>query len=137
MNSLLPTPECRSYQIPPPLPENQTLSAWPGLDPAALPDMRIVENSNERVIYIQVTGFRKTQLKVRIMEQLLFVEGYSDDSTYLSGIGPSFQRTFALPSRSKTAAITARFLDEILEIKIPKQAVLGWLNTQAPPYNKH
>jgi HSP20 family protein len=93
-----------------------------------VPRVDVFENENDYQVHVAVPGMKKEDFTLNVKENLLTVSGerklmnekteknfYSVETQY-----GTFSRSFSLPEHINAEAITARYVDGILEIKLPK-----------------
>lgn len=93
------------------------------------PFIDVVDTGSEVIVYAEIPGCKKEDLKINIVEGNLILSGerkqveVSSDASVLKNERPigSFSRTFNLPEHIDTEKIIAKYDNGVLEIHLPKQ----------------
>ncbi|MGZ5148288.1 MAG: Hsp20/alpha crystallin family protein [Burkholderiales bacterium] len=92
-----------------------------------LPNADIYETTNELKVVLEMPGIEKSQVDVRVEDDILHVEGRIDLSKY-SGLQPlyteynigHYARSFQLSSKIDQNKIAAEMNDGVLSLTLPK-----------------
>ncbi len=98
-----------------------------------LPACEIVDGEKAFVVTLDVPGFQKENIELELKDRHLHVWGQrvARERTEPERVlrqerrFGKFHRTFALPEGIDEEQVTARFLEGVLEITLPKMAVVG------------
>lgn len=113
---------------------NQALSdspnRWASEDAfgAWAPPVDIFESGDDLLIRAELPGLRREDIDVRVEENTLVLRGerqvdneINDAKTYRQErVFGAFSRRFALPTSVDPTRITARYVDGLLEVRLPK-----------------
>lgn len=92
------------------------------------PAIDLVESGEEYVLRADLPGLAAADVRVEIDENVLTISGERSSEAESSGDGyrrieratGSFARSLTLPAGIEATAITARFSDGVLEVRIPR-----------------
>lgn len=93
------------------------------------PYIDVVDTGNEVIVYAEIPGCKKEDLKINVVEGNLVLSGerkpveVPSDVSFLKNERPSgtFSRTFNLPEHIDTEKISAKYDNGVLEIHLPKR----------------
>jgi len=91
-----------------------------------LPFVNIVELENEFIIFVDVPGMKKSDIKLRLEKYNLIIEGertmkYEDKDFHINEIRTGkFIRSFSLPDGVNIDGLKSRLENGLLEIRIPR-----------------
>jgi HSP20 family protein len=100
-----------------------------GKDDRYTPAINIAENEKRYKIEMGLPGFNKDNFQIDIERDCLFVRGVSEkgkshvkeEYTRQEFNVESFEKTFQLPRHIDQEKISAKFIDGMLEIELPKK----------------
>ncbi|HZD54951.1 MAG TPA: Hsp20/alpha crystallin family protein [Candidatus Aquicultoraceae bacterium] len=93
------------------------------------PAVDIYENNDSVVVKAELPGVNKDQISVEVKDGILSLRGerkfekevQEENYHRVERSYGSFQRSFSLPVSVDQEKVTARFLDGVLEVKLPKK----------------
>src|ERR1041385_7263042 len=92
------------------------------------PPVDVAEETDKIVVKVEVPGMNENDLKINFEDGLLTISGErqferKDDRNYhrIERTYGSFVRTFSLPRSVDANAITASYVNGVLEVEIPKR----------------
>jgi len=96
---------------------------------AWIPNVDIKETSDDILLYAELPGLKKEDIKITVRDKVLSISGdkvqpdAEKNETFhrLERVYGNFCRQFALPALVETARISAVFVDGVLKLTLPKQ----------------
>jgi HSP20 family protein len=96
---------------------------------AWIPNVDIKETSDDILLYAELPGLQKENIKITVRDKVLSISGdkvqpdAEKNETFhrLERVYGNFCRQFALPALVETAKISAVFVDGVLKLTLPKQ----------------
>jgi len=96
---------------------------------AWIPNVDIKETSNDILLYAELPGLKKENIKITVRDKVLSISGdkvqpdAEKNETFhrLERVYGNFCRQFELPALVETAKISAMFVDGMLKLTLPKQ----------------
>ena len=93
---------------------------------ANFPQVDILQSIHEIVVLINLPGVRKEDVQLSIAENCLYIKGKVDalftemNSILSERFAGEFERTIKLPENASAAKISAKFINGLLEVHIPR-----------------
>jgi HSP20 family protein len=108
--------------------------------PAFLPPIAVWESQSEVIVYIDVPGVERDRIEVAVQNNVLTIAGHrpppvANGHRLRFGERPigAFRRVVPLPLGLKTAELTARLRDGVLEVVLPREVGAGVTNPRPVP----
>ena len=97
------------------------------------PVCEIIDGVDQFVVALDIPGFKKENIEIELKERHLHVSGTRESNTWgekdkvlrQERRFGKFHRTFSLPEGINEQAVSAKFIDGVLEITIPKVEVVS------------
>lgn len=105
-----------------------SVSRWGGSTYTFVPKVDVWETDQGYDMHVAVPGMKKEDFKVDVKDNFLTISGErkvnretkEEDFQSIESQYGSFSRSFALPELADASKITAKYVDGILEIHVPK-----------------